>query len=85
MDATAASVRTTVSLDPDVLAGVASLRQERQVSLSEAVNLLAREGLTHRASRPIPPFRQRTTALGLRIDVSNVAEALDLLDGVEHR
>ncbi|WP_326825284.1 hypothetical protein [Streptosporangium sp. NBC_01756] len=26
------------------------------------------------------PFQQRTRAIGLRVDVSNVAEALDLLD-----
>lgn len=36
--------------------------------------------------RPSPPrFRQRTHDLGLRIDVSNVAEALEVLDGSEAR
>jgi hypothetical protein len=31
------------------------------------------------------PFRQRTADLGLRIDVTNVAEALEILEGPEHR
>jgi hypothetical protein len=30
-------------------------------------------------------FRQRTHALGLRVDVSNVAEALELLDAKDGR
>ena len=33
-------MRTTVSLDPDVLAGAEALRRQQQVSLSQAVNLL---------------------------------------------
>jgi len=30
-------------------------------------------------------LRQRTQAVGLRIDVSNVAEALDLLDELDNK
>jgi hypothetical protein len=71
-------MRTTVNLDPDVAAAAERLRAERNIGLSEAVNELARAGL--RAKPAAKPFRQRTRALGLRIDVSNVAEALDLLD-----
>jgi len=72
-------MRTTVSLDDDVAAAVDQLRRERQLGLSEAVNELIRVGL--RGPRRRPVFRQRTADLGLRVDVSNVAEALDLLDG----
>jgi hypothetical protein len=73
-------MRTTVALDDDVSAAVEKVRRARRVGLSEAVNFLVREGL--RAPRPKQAvFRQRTADLGLRIDVSNVAEALDLLDG----
>jgi Arc/MetJ family transcription regulator len=72
-------MRTTVSLDDDVAAAVDQLRRERHLGLSEAVNELIRLAL--RAPRSRPAFRQRTAALGLRVDVSNVAEALDLLDG----
>jgi hypothetical protein len=72
-------MRTTVALDDDVAAAVDQLRQARGVGLSEAVNELIRAGL--RAPRQRSAFRQRTADLGLRVDVSNVAEALDVLDG----
>ncbi|MFD1827176.1 MULTISPECIES: ribbon-helix-helix protein, CopG family [Mumia] len=75
--------RTTVRLDPDVAAAADRLRRERHVGLSEAVNELARAGMTRTSSTSPTPFRQRTSELGLRIDVSNVAEALDLLDEAE--
>jgi len=76
-------MRTTVNLDPDVVAAAERLRTERKIGLSEAVNELARAGL--RASPEHRPFRQRTRELGLRVDVSNVAEALDLLDSEDRR
>ncbi|MCL2483014.1 MAG: ribbon-helix-helix domain-containing protein [Propionibacteriaceae bacterium] len=76
-------MRTTVRLDPDIKAEVERLQQAHHISLSDAINSLARNGLER---RPDPPatFVQRTVDLGLRVDVSNVAEALDLLDGVDH-
>jgi Ribbon-helix-helix protein, copG family len=72
-------MRTTVSLDEDVAAAVERLRRERGLGLSEALNGLARAGLT--VKRGGPPFRQREVKLGLKVDVTNVAEALELLDG----
>lgn len=71
-------MRTTIRLDPEVAAAAERLRRERHIGLGEAVNQLARAGLarTPRAE----PFHQRTAELGLKMDVSNVAEALDLLD-----
>ncbi|MGH9102565.1 MAG: CopG family transcriptional regulator [Acidimicrobiales bacterium] len=72
-------MRTTIALDDDVAAAVGRLRQERSAGLSEVVNDLVRAGL--RASSSRPTFRQRSTHLGLRIDVANVAEALDALEG----
>lgn len=72
-------MRTTVTLDRDVAQAVQRLRRERGLGLSEAVNQLIRSGL--RAKAPRAPFRQRVHGLGLRIDVRNVAEALELLDG----
>jgi Arc/MetJ family transcription regulator len=73
-------MRTTVSLDDDVAAAVEEARRSRHLGLSEAVNDLIRAGLA-----TVPParrvFHQRSSDLGLRIDVSNVAEALDVLDG----
>lgn len=72
-------MRTTVSLDDDVAAAVEEIRRTRRVGLSEAVNELARAGMA--APRKRRAFRQRTAELGIHIDVSNVAEALDILDG----
>jgi len=76
-------MRTTLSLDDDVAAAVQRLREERQIGLSDAVNELIRAGLT--APTRCTTFRQRTANLGLRIDVSNVADALERLDGPEAR
>ncbi len=75
-------MRTTVVLDSDV-AAVEQMRRERAIGLSQAVNELARRGL-----RPTPApgeFRQRTARLGLRIDVTKVAEALEHLHGPASR
>ena len=66
-------------MDPDVAAAVEKVRRERNIGLSEAVNELVRAGLRIPAQRS--EFRQRSVDLGVRIDVSNVAEALDALDG----
>jgi hypothetical protein len=71
-------VRTTLRLDEDVLAAAERLRRERHIGLSQAVNELARAGMQRHSRQPA--FRQRTGELGLRVDVSNVAEALELLD-----
>ncbi len=76
-------MRTTLSLDDDVTAAVQRLREERHIGLSDAVNELIRAGLAVPARRPA--FRQRTASLGLRIDVSSVADALERLDGLQAR
>jgi len=72
-------MRTTVSLDEDVAAAAQRLREERHIGLSDAVNELIRAGLAAPARRAA--FRQRTANLGLRVDVSSVADALERLDG----
>ena len=73
------SMRTTVTLDDDVAAALERLRRERSIGLSEAINELIRVGLT--VKRPGKPYRQRSQRVGFRIDVTNVAEALELLEG----
>ncbi|MGH3274215.1 MAG: hypothetical protein ACRDNZ_07795 [Streptosporangiaceae bacterium] len=72
-------MRTTLALDDDVAAAVQRLREERHIGLSSAVNQLIRAGLVTQVPRTT--FRQRTANLGLRIDVSDVADALENLDG----
>lgn len=78
-DASIVGMRTTVRLDPEVAAAAERLRRERQIGLGEAVNELARAGLAH-GRGPAPRFHQRTASIGLRIEVTDVAEALELLD-----
>ena len=76
-------MRTTVTFDEDVAAAVDRHRRERSVGVSEAVNDLVRAGLA--AKRPRQRFEQRSERLGLRIDVTNVAEALEVLDQADAR
>jgi hypothetical protein len=71
-------MRTTVTLDDDVAAALDRIRRTRKLGLSEALNELARAGLA--AGSPARRFRQRTARLGLRLDVTNVADALEVLD-----
>jgi len=76
-------MRTTVEFDPDTAAAIDQIRRETGVGVSEAVNQLIRRGLLPREARP--PFRQETHRLGLKIDVSNVAEALEVIEGPDAR
>lgn len=76
-------MRTTITIDDDVAAAVELLRREQGLGVSEAVNRLARAGLTRKADRTA--FRQRTARIGLTVDVTNVAEALENLDGPSAR
>lgn len=71
-------MRTTVRLDPEVAAAAERVRRERGVGLGEAVNELARAGIARKpkAAR----FRQRTASVGLRMDVTDIADTLELLD-----
>ena len=71
-------MRTTVRLDPEVAASAERLRRERYIRLGAAVNELARAGL-HGTQEPAP-FRQRTSRVGLKVDVTNTADILELLD-----
>jgi len=76
-------MRTTIEFDPDTGKAVEQLRRERGLGASQAVNELIRRGLL--PTGEAVPFRQRTRPLGLKIDVSNVAEALEALEGPEAR
>ena len=71
-------MRTTIRLDPEVAAAAERLRRERHIGLGEAVNDLARAGLAReqRATR----FRQRTASVGLKVEVTDIADTLELLD-----
>ena len=76
-------MRATVEFDDDTAKAVEQLRQELGLGVSQAVNELIRRGLMPRPEAA--PFRQRTRPSGIRIDVSNVAAALEDLEGIEAR
>jgi Ribbon-helix-helix protein, copG family len=76
-------MRTTVEFDPDTARAVEAIRRERGVGVSEAVNELIRRGLLARPE--VHGFRQRTAKLGLAVDVSNIADTLEALDGADAR
>ncbi len=71
-------MRTTVSLDDDVVAAVEELRSRRGLGLSAAVNELVRHGLVGQGDRST--FVQSTSSGHARVDVTNVADVLDMLD-----
>jgi hypothetical protein len=72
-------MRTTITLADDVVAAIQQHRSDTSVGLSEAVNELIRQGLV--AERRRERFEQRTHDLGDGIEVANVAEAIETLDG----
>ena len=77
-------MRTTVTLDPDVEAAVGRLRHRDGLGLSAAVNALVRQGLVQDAPRGAR-YVHEPADLGLLIDVHDVSEALEQLDGPQAR
>lgn len=77
-------MRTTVRLDDDVAAAAQHLARDKHITMSEAINELARAGTQAQPKRK--PFVQRTSNMGdALIDVSNIGEALELLEGPFHK
>jgi len=72
-------MRTTVVIDDDVAGEIERLRREG-MGLSEALNLLARRGMAKDVSSKTARYQHRTSRIGLKVDVTNVADVLDLLD-----
>lgn len=72
-------MRTTITVADDVAAEMERLRRRDGLGPSEALNLLARRGM---ARRPVArtPYVHRSSDLGLRVDVRNIGEVLDVLD-----
>jgi hypothetical protein len=75
-------MRTTVNLDDDVAAAVERLRREEGLGLSEAVNALARRGVAP-SRGPDYVFTPVTFDLGLSLDVTDTARALEVLDDLD--
>ena len=77
-------MRTTVVIDSDVAAEIEHLRRTG-LGLSEALNLLARRGMAASGGAPPVPYQHHSAPIGLKIDVTNIADVLDLLDNEPRR
>jgi hypothetical protein len=78
-------MRTTVTLADDVAAELDRMRHERSIGVSQALNELARAGMI-RKKEPRKKFVQRTHSMGKeKVDVTNIGEVLELLEGPEYR
>lgn len=80
-------MRTTLTLDDDIAAKVKALCVRTGESFKAVLNRLLRAGLlSSRDRRPRAPFRVRARSLGLRagVQLDNVAELLEQLDGPAH-
>lgn len=80
-------MRTTLTIDDDVAIQLQRLRRERDASLKDVVNETLRRGLqTETRSKPRKPFRMRTfDGKATLIPIDNVAEAIALLEGEDHK
>jgi len=72
-------MRTTITFEPDAAAVVESLRTREGIGVSEAVNRLVRAGASASRERRTP-YVHRTADVGISVDVTNIAEVLDMLD-----
>ena len=76
-------MRTTIEFEADTAKVVEAVRSERGRGVSDAVNELIRRAAL--ASRVVVPFVPKTHDLSLTIDVSNISDALDFLEGPDAR
>ncbi len=74
-------MRTTVTLDDDVVATLREIARERNISFKEALNTSVRRGCKD-TPRGATPYRMPTRSLGLRPGV-NLDKALQLAGELE--
>jgi len=79
-------VRTTLTVDDDAAAKLKAEARRSGRSFRDVVNEALRRGLTKRRSDAVP-FRVAARDLGLRagVQLDNVAELLEQIEGPEHR
>jgi hypothetical protein len=80
-------VRTTLTLDDDVARRLEAEARRSRRSFKAVVNETLRAGLLRRSAPPAKPFRVKATRLGLLegVDLANVEQLLDRLDGAHRR
>ena len=81
------SMRTTLTLDPDVASKAKKGAAKLQKSFKEVINLALRIGLDAvLAPKPAKPYRTKPRPLGLREGLSydNISELLTRAEGEDH-
>jgi len=81
------SIRTTVTLDDDVIERVKLECQARRASFRDTLNELVRTGLLHSGSRKRRSLRVRPFPMGLRPGLSydNIEALIEYAEGPRHR
>ncbi len=76
-------MRTTITIDDDVIAQIEDLRRREGLSLKAALNKLLRAGLQYQGQPPKPlRYRTATRRLGLRagVDATRLNQLADELE-----
>lgn len=81
------SIRTTVTLDDDVIERVKQESHARKASFRETLNELVRTGLLHNTEKKRRSLRVRPSPMGLRPGLSydNIEALLEYAEGPWHR
>ena len=77
------SMRTTLTIDDDLVARIEELRRREGLTFKAAVNRLLRAGMDHQEGAPRPrPYRTPTRRLGLRpgFDPTRLNQVADELE-----
>ncbi len=80
-------MRTTLTLEADVVKGLERLRRERDTTMKEVVNHTLRAGLAAQAQAGTPraPYRTPTAAGRPRLpSIDSVADVIALVEGESH-
>jgi len=77
-------MRTTLTLEDDVVARLEQIRKRKNISTKKIVNISLRAGLDKLESdekKPRPKYQLKNVMLGKKIpNLDNIAEVLDLMD-----
>lgn len=82
------SIRTTVTLDDDVLERVKTISRERGESFKDTLNELLRSAILQMQKKPAPPkFRLKTYRMGLKpgLNYDDIESLLAYAEGEDHQ
>ena len=81
------SIRTTVTLDGDVVERVKQESQTRGASFRDTLNELVRSGLLQAQHKPVRTLKIRASPMGLKpgLSLDNIEALLEYAEGPWHR